>query len=221
MKRNAADRLNPLHKGTLLVALCAATLLVLAGGCGQFNDNPNQAGMSFTMSFKGADASGTSSTMSWNTSTLGTIPVKSVIVGAIVIRHNNGNCAAGVSVCPYTSVTQVNDTNRDALQNDAEQSVNFLEINPISDGNDTEVEFPIPPNAAGPWQLVGIGLKNDLSAAGIAQVTSLDPIWYGFVGAFLNDSVVPGELYPVPLILEPWCATPNGGPLADGSPPCL
>ncbi len=215
MRQNAADRPNPLRKGMYLAALGAAVLLVLAGGCGQFNDNPSPGGMSFTYAFQGA--SGTSSPMAWDTNVLGNIPVKSVVVGAIVITHSRDG--SGV-IKPYTDANQVTPANRDLLQTDAEQSVNFLEINLIS-GDTAEVEFPIPPNAAGPWQLVGIGLKNDLSDKGLAEITTVDPIFYGFVDEFLNDKVVPGTVYPSALVLKPWCTNPNGGPILPGQAGCL
>ena len=215
MNRNAADRPNPLRKGMYLAALGAAVLLVLAGGCG--NDNPYPGGMSVQVAFQGA-TSGTSSTMAWNPATQGPLEVKSVVVGAIVITHNRGGCPGGATLCAYSDVSQVTTTNRDLLQTDAEQSVNFLEINVIT-GDTAEVEFPIPPNAAGPWQLIGIGLKNDLSQDGLAEITSVDPIWYGFVPEFLNGKVVPGTLYPTPLTLQPWCSS-TGGPVQPGDAGC-
>ena len=217
MRQLAADRPTPLHKGMLLAALGAAMLMVLAGGCGQFNDNPSPGGSSFTMSFASASgatpSSATASPMTWDTTTLGPLQVRTVVVGAIVITHNRGGTCPAGSICPYTDSSDVNDTNRDLIQQDAEQSVNYLGINPISGQEPTTVDFAIPPDGAGPWQLIGIGLQEDLSDQGIADVKTLTPIYYGFVPQFLNGLVYPGQ--PVDpaftLTLKPWCFA-NGGP---------
>jgi len=224
MRQFAADRPNPLRMGMFLAALGAAMLMVLAGGCGQFNDSPSPGAASFQMAF--APASGatptaaTSSPLAWNSTVLGPIQVRTVVVGAIVITHNRGGTCPVGSICAYTDSSEVNATNRTLIQQDAEQSVNFLGINPISGSEPTQVGFAIPPNGAGPWQLIGIGLREDLSDQGIADVSSLTPVYWGFVPMFLNGLVTPGQPVNATLVLKPWCSA-DGGPVQAGDAGCL
>lgn len=208
MKPQAADRPQPRLRGVALVGLCAAALLVLAGGCGEFNDNPFPGGLTVGLGFAegGSGTSSTSSTDGTSGTQVVTPPpncedVKTVVVGAIVIRHSRD--FSGV-IKPYRDEADVNDANEDLLQADAEQSAEFLRITqaPIPDA----VEFTIPPNGAGPWQLVAVGLRNRREA--IADIVDTDITWYGFVGEFLNGKVLPGETIGTELVMQRWTNAP-------------
>jgi hypothetical protein len=198
MKPNAADRLHPRRAGWLLVALGAAAVLVL-GGCGQFNDDPNTYDMAVRYSFD-PGASGTEGTSgrmaTWNPG-LGT-PVVSLVIGAVYITFSD---------TPITDVVQIDTSNQDALINDAIASLSYLELVQLAELPDPPIaSFKIPPDV-GNWQLVAAGLRVPTTA--IEDVDVDDVIWFGFTDTFLNGQVQPGELYSSDLVLNPWCAAPN------------
>jgi hypothetical protein len=211
MKRHA-DRPSVLHKGTLLVALCAAALLVLAGGCGQYNDSPNTAGLTVTYQFDNAGAAPAAATSTPQdiTFTGPGEPVVTVVVGAIVITHPDGSGADGAFT--HDDVANLTDAQRQDLQDDAEQSVQYLSIVQLPSSDDT-VEFTIPPANAGNWQIVAVGLRNVRDHVG--DIVSTDPIWYGFTDTYMNGLVHPGDTIDTPIQLAPGCnldAPPTGVP---------
>jgi hypothetical protein len=205
-----ADRPYPLHGGFFRVALCAAALLVLAGGCGQFNDDPNPAGMGVRYQFNGGGANPASvdgsSTPQAIIGPVGGTPVFTVVVGAIVVTPL-GTGPGGA----YTQTDALNltDAQREQLEQDAIQSAVYMELVQLPSAEDS-VEFRIPPSGAGNWQLIGVGLRNPRLA--LEEIQNIDPIWYGFIGEFLNGKVVPGQVYPTPLALDPWCGPQNPNP---------
>lgn len=218
MKRQAADRLKPRPMGSWVVALCAAAVLVLAGGCGQFNDNPSEGGMSVRYEFAQPAATNGTSTraIAWDP-TLGGEAVLSLVVGAIVITEHLGHGPDGAY--DETNVDTLSDAQRQSIEDAAKQSLQYLEVVGLpTDSN--SVDFKIPPKNAGTWQLVAIGLRHAVKT--LDEVQDDSPIWYGFIGEFLNGKVNPGEEYPVPLVLHPWCAPANANPPAPtGTAPCL
>lgn len=221
--RPHADRPNLLHSGFLRVVLCAAAVLMLAGGCGQFNDNPNNSGLTVQFGFNDgaapASADGSSTPLAIVGPSQGA-PVFTVVVGAIVVTPlgsgTPAECGGVVGGC-YTSADTDNltDAQREQLEQDAKQSALYMELVQLPTAEDT-VEFRIPPKEAGLWQLIAVGLRTPRYA--LEDITDIDPIWYGFTGEYLNGKVVPGQIYPKPLDLNPWCAPGNPNP--PGSPPC-
>lgn len=207
MKPHAA-RPHSLRRGMLLVALGAAALLVLAGGCGDLNDNPNPAGLSVMYQFGGssvlsasADRSQPAAVSPAVASPSGYSPqVQSLVVGAIVITHPSGSGPNGA----FTSadVGTLSETESNYLEDDATQSVQFLSIVQLPTASNT-VEFRIPPPAAGSWQLIAVGTRNRLET--LDDIADNSPIWYGFIGEFLNGKVLPGGTVEDPLVLEPAC----------------
>ncbi len=135
-----------------------------------------------------------------------------IIIGAIVITHEK---VVGEGIQPYTStdISSIDDRQRDLLEADAEQSVNFLEIVQLPTADDV-VSFPIPPGNAGKWQLFGVGMRHRIENLGEIQDDS--PIYYGFIGEFLNNKVSPGDTIGATLTLKPACNTTY-----QPSPPCL
>lgn len=205
MKSQAADRPQPRCRGWLLPALCAAALLVLAGGCGEFNDNPNPGGL--TVAYEFSTGSGTSSPQLISAlPCVGCEPVPTVVLGAIVITHER---VPGAGIQPYSSVDQVTDTNENLLRDDAEQSALYLTPTQLPSVAET-VDFGIPPAGSGPWQLVGVGLRNRRQA--IADIEDGDVTWFGFIGQFLNGQVAPNQTLEGTLTLNPWCPPDNQAP---------
>ncbi len=196
MNAHASQRPLPLRSGARLLTVLAAALLVLAAGCGQFNDDPNPAGLSVAYTFSGGAVTADSDPLTAETQGVtvnGGDVVETLVIGAIVITHRSS---------PYQPGDDPTDAEREALEKDAEQSLQFLEIVDLpTPGN--VVEFTIPPDSAGPWQLVGVGMRRNIDT--LDEVTDSDPIYYGFIGRFLNGTVLPGDLLPDVLTLEPAC----------------
>lgn len=205
--------------GTGLAALLAGTALVLLAACGQFNDEP--AGrVTAKLSFPGTvGAAATASTplLAGPDATCTTVEcteVKTVVVGAVVITHR---------LEPYTDADQVDDVNEDEIEDDILNAVVYFEIVPVN-GVDEPVSFLIPPDAAGPWMLIGVGLRYSISTLGELQDLPDDaPIWFGFTYGgtpsapqFLNDIVKDGDV--LEMIMQPACTyLPNGLYLDPGS----
>ena len=209
--KNSFTRKVGLH-GPPAMLLGAAMVLALAAGCGDLNDEPSQGGMRVTVGFSDTTSSSTAESGSQTTSsspqaitspTVGT-PVLSLIVGAIVIRHEK-NVGSGIQ--PYTTGDATNLTirQRDLLEAEAEQSVEFIELVQLPHPTDF-VEFTLPPTNAGPWQLVGVGLQHSIKT--LDQIQGDSPIYYGFIGQFLNGQIVPGQPT-FTLSLEPACLLPQ------------
>ncbi|HKI99127.1 MAG TPA: hypothetical protein VKB51_11685 [bacterium] len=211
MKRQA-DRIHPRHAGTLLVALLAAAVLLLAG-CGQ---DPSGGGVSVNVQFSGSSApAGTSSTMATTPLTdpyPGTsASVQMIALGAIVISVPAGTGPGGAFISADANNGTIDATVQQQLQDDAEQSVQFITLVTLPNDSDV-VHFVIPPDGAGNWQLVAIGLNRHVDD--LASIQSTDPNWFGFIGQFLNGVVEPGGSAGT-LTLMPWCAA-QGGTVTSG-----
>jgi hypothetical protein len=200
--------------GILIALLAAAGLLVGLGGCGDLNDNPNPGGLAVAVEFPnaGGPQTGGVSTQAL-TFTGGGETVQTLVVGALVINHDKlGN---GV-ILPYTStdILTLTARQRDLLEEDAKQSVIHLEVVPLP-WPQNYVEFMIPPENAGPWQVFAVGLRNQVFT--VSDITSNSPIWYGFFPGFLNN-VTPGQNVGT-ILMEAICSPelPDNNP---GSPPC-
>ncbi len=207
MRPYTVSRALALRHGTLGVVLLAGLLLAL-GGCGEFNDDPTDGGLAVRFAF----ADGAQSTTAGDDGLAGVEGIEftgqgeevvTVVVGPIVITHEK---VIGGGIQPYETADEVTDRQRDLLQDDAEESVQFLRIVQLPTSSDT-VEFTIPPGNAGPWQLIAVGLRNRRTVLG--DITSDDPIWYGFIGEFLEGKVLPNQTLDTPIILEPGCNLPN------------
>ena len=212
MTRNASARRNGFRTTPIRAALIAAALLALTAGCGEFNDDPFNGGfivrLGFDESAQQSASTGASTTQSITFPEGVNEKVLTLIVGPIVITHEK---TPGGGIQPYTSEAEVTDTNRELLEKDAEQSVVYLEIVQLPNP-DNAVEFEIPPDSAGRWQLIAVGLRERREA--LAEILDTDPIWYGFTPDFLDDDVKLGVTQ-FTLTLEPACSlttTPD--------PPC-
>jgi hypothetical protein len=209
MKPNAADRLRPRRAGWLLVALGAAAVLVL-GGCGQFNDDPNTYDMAVRYSFDPGTSSpaGTSGRMyDWDVA-WGTPAVQSLVIGAVIVTF---------SETAITGPGDINQANETDLVNDVVASLSYLELVQLSAvGADGIVSFRVPPENAGNWQLLAAGLRSSVTA--FEDINESDVIWLGFTPTFLNGQVQPGQLYSLPLVLNPYCNAVN--PPSGGSIVC-
>ena len=207
-------------KISLLLLLAVSALLLVLGGCGGLNDDPAGGGLTvrygFSDSGDGSSAQASSATIEPLTLTLppGDEEVLSIVIGAIVITHIKDGAS---EITPYdlsdVSLTDgISERERILLEADLEQSIVFMEIIQLPTAEDT-VSFPIPPDNAGDWQLLAIGLRHRIEA--LSDIKSNSPIYYGFIGKFLNGKVTPGEKISDDLKLEPGCA------LSDPpSPPC-
>jgi len=181
------------HPGALVLLAVASLLLA---GCGDLNDSPYEGGLTVHVDFANVpqEASSDGGPEAQAISFTGTgEPVLSVVLGAIVITH---------TATPYnnTNIDSIEDAQRELLEQDAEQSVQFLEIIQLPHPEDS-VSFPIPPSNAGPWQLVAIGLRHRITS--LAEIQNNSPIYYGFIGQFLNDIVVPGQVLEQTLTMCP------------------
>jgi hypothetical protein len=221
MNAYAADRPNLLSTGRLLLVLLAAAMLLLAGGCGQFNDNPYR-GMSVSYQFPddGSSSGLSSPAYSWPGGLLGEAVI-SIVVGAFVITHDKTNTSLPISpTCPasgaYTQADAQNITTAQttALIADAEASAAFWQLQSLASVPESgEVSFVIPPADAGCWQVAAVGLRRDVKSKSDIQVN--DIIWYGFIGSFLNGTAAGDSVGPV--IMVPWC---NGSQPPSGNATC-
>ncbi len=204
MIRNAGARRSGFRTGAFSAGLIAAALLALTAGCGQFNDDPFDGGFIVRPEFDGSAQQ--SATASTGTSTPQAIvfteagpDVLTLVVGPIVITHSRDGSG---TILAYTDELQVTDTNRELLEQDALQSVQFLEVVQLPQPGDT-VEFSIPPDNAGLWQLIAVGLR--IRRNTLEEIQNTDPIWYGFTGRFLNEEVKQGKT-DFDLMLEAGCS---------------
>lgn len=206
-------------KGTLLAGLLAVALAVLLGGCGQFNDNPASTNLSATVSFAGANQTTAASSSGCATDTLCSPdtadggPVKMIIIGPIVIAagHNKGSGTDGA----WTSadIDNISETDRQNLIDDAKQSAQYVSL--ITLPNPDTVQFVIPPDGAGNWQLVAVGLN--AYEPDLASVQQTEISWFGFIDHFLNGEIQPGGTLSETLTLQPYCV-PNGPINSTDSP---
>lgn len=120
--------------------------------------------------------------------------VETLIVGPIIITHRN---------TPYTGAGDVTQTAWDLIQDDAISSSRFLEVVSLPSNGNT-ISFRIPHDSSGNWQLAAVGLKYKMDRlSDIAGLYSDAPIWFGFIGTFLNGKVSPGDT--LTLTMEPVC----------------
>lgn len=212
MKRTIG-RPNPRFKGALLAGLFAAALLVLLGGCGQFNDNPAGTSLTATVNFAGVNQPLATSTSSCAADTLcsPTVPdggpVNAILIGPIVIGagHNNGSGVDGAWTA--NDVNNITDTDKQNLIDDAEQSAQYVAL--VTLPNSSTVQFVIPPDGAGNWQLVAAGINVDMAGKAVADVKAENLTWFGFIDHFLNNEIQPGGTLTETLTMQPYCA-PNG-----------
>lgn len=214
-KRRSLAGTRPLSRLTfLLTAALLALSLPLLAGCGDLNDNGFEGGLSVRISNMNELPQVQSSSGGAGEFTGQAIvgpaqgeAVLTVVVGAIVISR----------VSPYTNAEvssgNLSDAERAALEDDAEQSVQFLELVQLPHPEDT-ISFRIPPENAGDWQLIAVGMRHSITA--LDQVQSDSPIWYAFTDNFQNDIVNVGDT--VTLTMQPWCGPSNPSP--PGTPPC-
>ena len=195
MIRNAGARRGGIDPGTVRAALIAAALLALTAGCGQFNDDPFNGGFIVRLGFdesaqQSATAGAGAVTPQGVTAPAGS-GIVTLVVGPIVITHvKSTSVGGGIEAYVFADIVLINDTDRENLEQDALQSVQFLEIVQLPHPSDT-VEFEIPPDNAGPWQLIAVGLQ--VRRETLEAITDTDPIWYGFTPEFLNDNVRRGQ----------------------------
>lgn len=199
------------HPASLGLALAALVSLLLVG-CGDLNDNPYQGGLSVQVDFSNmpqpAPSNGGMEEQSITFTGTGE-EVLSVVLGAIVITH---------TATPYSNVTVatlLDETQRELLETDAEQSVQYLEIIQLPYPEDS-VSFPIPPETAGNWQLVAVGMRHSIATLG--EIENNSPIWYGFIDQFLNGVAQPGQVLDKTLTLVPGCLLDD--PPLNVIPPC-
>ena len=202
---------------SLPLPLAVAALLLVLGGCGGLNDDPAGGGLSVRYGFSdlgnGSKAQASSATAEPQaiTSPAGE-EVLSIVIGAIVITHEKvvGN---GIEAYDATDISAgITDRQRDLLESDLEQSIVFMDIVQLPTTDDS-VSFPIPPDNAGQWQLVAVGMRHRILA--LSEIQSDSPIYYGFIGQFLNGQVTPGEEISQVLDLDPACGT-----TFEPVPPC-
>ena len=207
-------------KISLLLPLAVAALFLVLGGCGGLNDDPAGGGLSVRFGF--ADSNDGSSTEASAQSSPDTAEpmlsspagteVLSIVIGAIVITHEKD---VGNGIQPYVlgDIDGMTTRQRDLLEADLEQSIVFMEIIQLPTTEDS-VEFPIPPDNAGKWQLLAVGMRHHIEA--LSEIQSDSPIYYGFIGQFLNGLVSPGEEISELLTLTAACNTQN----APSPPAC-
>ena len=187
------------HPGALVLLAVASLLLA---GCGDLNDSPYEGGLTVHVDFANVpqEASSDGGPEAQAISFTGTgEPVLSVVLGAIVITHTT-------TAYNNSNIDLITDSQRELLEQDAEQSVQFLEIIQLPHSEDS-VSFPIPPANAGPWQLIGIGMRHRITS--LAEIQDSSPIWYGFIDSFLNDVAQPGQVLDQTLNLDPACNITN------------
>ena len=183
-----------------LLLLAVPALLLVLGGCGGLNDDPADGGLSVRFGF--SDSGGASSAEASPATAEPQVTaepqaivspkgdVLTVVIGAIVITQekNPGN---GIEAYTTADVaTGIEETQREALESDLEQSITFLEIVQLPTSEDT-VSFPIPPDNAGKWQLLAVGMRHRIEA--LDEIENNSPIYYGFIGQFLNGQVTAGQ----------------------------
>jgi hypothetical protein len=188
-----------------MLALLSGALLFGLGACGQLNDHPAE-GISAQVIFPSAAAASSGATPQAITipDTNPALSIESVVVGAIVLTFVDK---------PFTSADDINtDARKKGIQDDAIQSAKYFTVitNPTTEKT---VSFLIPPDGAGNWVLIGIGLRDKIK--NLNDISDLDddaPIYYGFAydnsdpadPKFLNDTVKPGDT--LVLKLTPACS---------------
>ena len=187
-------------------ALQVAALALLAGmiafsvvSCGELNDNPAPDGIIARVILPGSDSAGAKGI----TSPTNSEPIISMVVGALVITYRD---------TPVSDVGNIDDEEQQNLEDDALQSAKYLEVFDLPTADDV-VSFRIPPEEAGNWQLIGVGVRVDIDTLADLGDEDDPAIWYGFSTTFLNDQVEPGDT--VDLVLEPACSIDN-----PPVPPC-
>lgn len=198
-------------KISLLLLLSVAALLLVLGGCGGLNDNPAGGGLSvrYRFSDSGDDSTAKASSATAEPQAITSDPlyedVLSLVIGAIVITHEKvvGN---GIEAYNALDIPNITDRQKDLLESDLEQSIVFMEIIQIPSPSDS-AEFPIPPDNAGQWQLLAVGMRHHIEA--LSEIQSDSPIFYGFIDEFLNGKVTPGEEISQVLNLDPACGSTN------------
>lgn len=187
-------------------ALQVAALALLAGmiafsvvSCGELNDNPAPDGIIARVTLPGSDSTGAMGLSSPPNSE----PIISMVVGALVITYRD---------TPVEDVDAIDAEEQQNLEDDALQSAKYLEVFDLPTDDDV-VSFRIPPDEAGNWQLIGVGVRVDIDTLADLGDEDDPAIWYGFSTDFLNDQVEPGD--EVPLVLQPACSIDN-----PPVPPC-
>ena len=213
------------RKISLLLPLAVSALLLVLGGCGGLNDDPAGGGLSVRYGFSGSDDGSSAQASSATIEPQAIEPqaiespplyeeVLTIVIGAIVITHEKteGNGIEPYAAEDITEGTGITDRQRELLEADLEQSIVFMEIVQLPTTDDF-VSFPIPPDNAGQWQLLAVGMRRRIEA--LSDIVSDSSIFYGFIDEFLNGKVTPGEELSLFLKLLPACGSryePKGCP---------
>ena len=200
------------HSISLLLLLAVSALLLVLGGCGGLNDDPAGGGLTVRYGFSdsGDGSSSQASSATLEPLTLILPPedeeVLTIVIGAIVITHEK---VSGNGIEAYTIddvAAGIGESQEELLKSDLEQSIVFMEIVQLPTDDDF-VEFRIPPDNAGQWQLLAVGMRHRIEA--LSDIQSDSPIYYGFIDEFFNGKVTPGQKLSEVLTLIPTCGTAN------------
>ena len=194
--------------GKILLLVLGSALLLVLGGCGGLNDDPARGGLSVRFGFadsggaSSAEASSATAEPNISSPTAPDEEVLSIVIGAIVITHIKDGASV---ITPYDSfdIANLSERERELLESDLTQSLEFLEIVQLPTAEDT-VGFKIPLDNSGQWQLLAVGMRHRIET--LAQIEDNSPIYYGFIGEFLNGQVTVGETIPQTLTLIAACA---------------
>lgn len=222
------DRRTPwLALGAVLLAL------TLLAGCGQLNDDPAQ-GVTVQMALD-TPATATSAAQPMvagppaSCTTTECQEVKTIVLGAVVITHRD---------TPYTSEDEVTNAAEDAIEDDLINSVVYFDVVQV-DGVNEPVSFLIPPDTAGNWLLIAVGLRDRVTTLGeVDDLPPGSPIYFGFTfggpdgvprtgdigggavpgATFLNGLVEPGDT--LTMRLQPACSYTDNGLSTDPNSSC-
>ena len=208
------------RKISLLLLLAVSALLFVLGGCGGLNDDPADGGLTVRFGFSDSGGASSAEASSATVEPQATAQpqaivspkgdVLTVVIGAIVITHIK-DIASVITAYNALDIATISERERELLESDLEQSVVYLEIVQLPTAEDT-VSFPIPPDNAGEWQLLAVGMRHRIEA--LDEIENNSPIYYGFIGEFLNGQVSPGQELSQTLTLTAACG------IADPIVPC-
>ncbi len=170
-----------------------AGLIVL--GCKQFNDDPAERSDTITvdvqkiqnqLGYTKADAvksqNSGSSNISPPTDTDASNAVRSILIGAMVVTSRS---------TPYTSTTALTEAEVENMEDDLLNSVNYFKMINLPTTS-TYLTFDVPPETAGNWQVVAVGLDFDISVFDDLSKEEHDGavIYAGFVERFFTRNDV-------------------------------